>query len=81
VKDRSNKTNLSRSSVTPSSGVHSNIMTPGKPSEEEALLRDSGIEKTVSDSHQPDAGTSNLRSNQMAVASLSGFIDSHILQS
>lgn len=74
-------THRSKSSSTPSSGVHSNMMTPGYPSAVIGGLDATGIENTVSVSHcPPEPGTSNLHSSQMAVASLSGLRDSHIRQ-
>ena len=71
---------LSISSRTPSIGVHSNISIPGYPGSFEALLGERGIEKIASDTHSPESGTLNLRSIQIAVASLSGFTDNHICQ-
>src|SRR5882762_983732 len=73
------KYNLSISSVTPSSGVHSNTMRPGETGGE-APPDARGIENMFSVYHRPEAGTSNLRSSQIAVASVSGFIESHICQ-
>ena len=38
----------------------------------------SGIVKTESETQDPESGISNLRSSQIAVASLSGFRDNQI---
>jgi hypothetical protein len=50
-------------------------MMPGKSEAVGSFVGE--IENIASETHCPDEGTSNLRSNQMAVASLSGFMDSH----
>jgi hypothetical protein len=72
------QTYLSSSSTTSPTGVHSNTIIPGKPGVLEPLEGDSGIAKTDSETQDPDSGISNLRSSQMAVASLSGFKDSQM---
>jgi len=69
---------FSRSSVISPKGVHSNTIRPGYPPG--PLADDNGIENTVSFDQVPEMGTSNLRSNQIAVASLSGFIESQMFQ-
>ena len=53
-------------------------MRPGWPSP--AAASSQNIEKTRSDTHAPDVGTSNFCSSQIAVCSLSGFVQSHVLQ-
>ena len=75
-----NKTYFSRSSVISPNGLHSNTIKPGYPLVGGPSTEEIGIEKTDSEAHEPEAGTSNLRSNHMAVASLSGFIESQICQ-
>lgn len=81
-REQSSKTRyfLSISSGTPSIGVHSNTSIPGYPGSLESLLGERGIEKIASDTHSPESGTLNLRSIQIAVASLSGLTDNHICQ-
>ena len=74
------KTYFSRSSVISPKGLHSNTIKPGYPLVEGPPAEEMGMEKTDSEAHDPEAGTSNLRSNHMAVASLSGFIESQICQ-
>jgi len=56
-------------------GVHSNKIIPGYPG---FLEVDNGIEKIFSETQSPEFGISNLRSSQIAVASLSGFKDNQI---
>lgn len=74
------KTYLSRSSVISPNGLHSNTIKPGYPPVEGPASEEIGMEKTDSEAHDPEAGTSNLRSSHMAVASLSGFNESQICQ-
>jgi len=74
------KTYFSRSSVISPNGLHSNTIKPGYPLLDGSPTEEMGMEKTDSEAHDPEAGTSNLRSNHMAVASLSGFIESQICQ-
>lgn len=69
---------LSISSVTSSKGVHSKTIRPGNPSREGTS--ETGIEKTASDSQEPEFGTSNFCSNQIAVRSFSGFMQSQAVQ-
>ena len=58
--------------------MHSKTINPGKPGGLRALEDDSGIVKIDSETQDPEFGILNLRSSQMAVASLSGFRDNHI---
>lgn len=74
------KAYFSRSSVISPKGLHSNTIKPGYPLVDGPPTEEMGMEKTDSEAHDPEAGTSNLRSNHMAVASLSGFIESQICQ-
>jgi hypothetical protein len=74
------KTYFSRSSVISPNGLHSNTIKPGYPLVDGPATEETGMEKTDSEAHDPEAGTSNLRSSHMAVASLSGFIESQICQ-
>jgi hypothetical protein len=72
------KTYFSSSSTTSPTGEHSNTIIPGKPGARELLEGASGIVKTESETQDPESGISNLRSSQIAVASLSGFRDNQM---
>jgi len=71
---------FSRSSETSPRGVHSKMISPGYAAVVELREVDRGMENADSVTHEPECGMSNLRSIQMAVASLSGFRESQISQ-
>ena len=74
------QTYLSRVVVTSPNGVHSNTIMPREP--DTLVVSGTSDNKRItnieSDTQEPEAGTTNLRSNHISVASYSRFIDNHI---